>query len=267
MLRFYQEGDNALDNDNNSVLNESLKILIPVAALVLCLAIGLISFKMLKKSEKGTDVSGREIAMSESETESKQPYSEEKQSDSTELQDKPASEQVNDSEDENEPIEATEEKEAVETERKESAEIPAISMSTIESVFASSWKAEPEYDLYHVPENIIDGDMNTGWCEDAEGNGEGEEVVLYFDKNYMVSGMYIYPGYHKNESLFVKNGMPIRIKITGDHSETFDLDDEMNRQKLTFETPMITDELTIEILKVRKGTKYSDTLITDVKLF
>ena len=145
--------------------------------------------------------------------------------------------------------------------------VPAISMDGIETISASSWKSEPEYGLYHVPENMIDGDLSTGWCEDAGGDGIGETVYLYFDKQYKVTGMDIYPGYHKSQDLFEKNGVPVKIKITGDHAETFTLNDEMKSQKLTFSEPMLTEKLTIEILKVRSGSKYKDTLITDIKMY
>ena len=79
--------------------------------------------------------------------------------------------------------------------------------------------------------------------------------------------MDIYPGYHKSQDLFEKNGVPVKIKITGDHAETFTLNDEMKSQKITFSEPMLTEKLTIEILKVRTGSKYKDTLITDIKMY
>ena len=145
--------------------------------------------------------------------------------------------------------------------------VPAISMDGIETISASSWKSEPEYGLYHVPENMIDGDLSTGWCEDAGGDGIGETVYLYLDKQYKVTGMDIYPGYHKSQDLFEKNGVPVKIKITGDHAETFTLNDEMKSQKITFSEPMLTEKLTIEILKVRSGSKYKDTLITDILMY
>ena len=163
-----------------------------------------------------------------------------------------------------------EEEEAARKKEEEAAKknsVPAISMDGIETISASSWKSEPEYGLYHVPENMIDGNLSTGWCEDAGGDGIGETVYLYFDKQYKVTGMYIYPGYHKSQDLFEKNGVPVKIKITGDHAETFTLNDEMKSQKITFSEPMLTEKLTIEILKVRSGSKYKDTLITDILMY
>ena len=163
-----------------------------------------------------------------------------------------------------------EEEEAARKEEEEAAKknsVPAISMDGIETISASSWKSEPEDGLYHVPENMIDGNLSTGWCEDAGGDGIGETVYLYFDKQYKVTGMYIYPGYHKSQDLFEKNGVPVKIKITGDHAETFTLNDEMKSQKIAFSEPMLTEKLTIEILKVRSGSKYKDTLITDILMY
>ena len=162
-----------------------------------------------------------------------------------------------------------EEPSSYEPEKKEekATEIPQVSMSSIESVYASSWLAEPEYGIYHTTEKLIDGDTSTAWCEDVSGNGIRETVELYFDGEYVVSGMYIWPGYHKSDEMFEKNSTPTRIRLTGDHSETFDLEDAKKRQKLVFDTLMTTDELTIEILKVREGWGYKDTLISEVKLF
>ena len=165
------------------------------------------------------------------------------------------------------PEEGVKDPENGKTEIDSSKPAAAITMHNIESISASSWKSEPEFDLYHRPVNLIDGDLNTAWCENVADSGVGETVDLYFDNEFVVSGIYIYPGYHKSNELFEKNGTPVKIRITGDHSETFSLKDEMKRQKLTFDTPMTTDGLTIEILKVRKGWKYNDTLITEIKLF
>ena len=154
-------------------------------------------------------------------------------------------------------------------EGKKVAQTPeAVTMDMITSITASSWKTEPEYDQYHYPENMLDGDLTTAWCEDVKGDGVGEMVTVYFDRKCKISGLYIYAGYHKSKDLFNKNNVPIQILVRGDdRTEVLTLDANMKRQKLNFTAPMYTEHFSLEIRKVHKGTTYDDTLITDIKFY
>lgn len=149
------------------------------------------------------------------------------------------------------------------------AETPAkVNMDMITSITASSWKSEPDYDQYHYPENMLDGDLTTAWCEDVQGDGFGEGITIYFDRKCKITGLYIYAGYHKSMDLFDKNNVPIQIFVRGDdRSEVLTLNADMICQKLNFTTPMYTKHFALEIRKVRKGNKYDDTLITDIKFY
>ena len=75
-----------MNPDNNPNKKESFKILIPVAALVVCLAIGLIAYMMLRKPDNAQPAAVQETAESEVEqTDSDEPV----QSDSMEKQNEP----------------------------------------------------------------------------------------------------------------------------------------------------------------------------------
>lgn len=74
-----------MNNDNNAKSKKSVLILIPVAALTICLAIGLIAYMMLTKSDKGTSAPAQEKVESTEKTEVEQSDKTE-ESDSSDIQ-------------------------------------------------------------------------------------------------------------------------------------------------------------------------------------
>ena len=163
---------------------------------------------------------------------------------------------------------AAEEKAAREASRK-AAEIPNISMDALNSnsVTASSTLDEHLYNTYYGPDNVIDGSLQTAWCEGVDGDGIGEYLMFSFDKMYRISGMYIYAGYHKigDSDHYTRNGRPTMLRISGGgRSEVISLPDRKERFTVSFEKPFETDMIKIEILDAVSGSKYDDTLITEI---
>ncbi len=149
------------------------------------------------------------------------------------------------------------------------AEPPAQEVQTSNVVKVTATSSLSEYGMTHSPERIIDGDLSTAWVEGAGGQGRGESVTLDFGGTYTVSGFTIYPGYQKSEDLYYKNSRPSALRVTYSDGtvEEFTLEDKMGAQMITFSDPVQTDSLTLEIESVYAGTKYQDTVITEINIF
>ena len=134
------------------------------------------------------------------------------------------------------------------------------------SLSASSTLQEQGYD--HSPKCAMDGSSSTAWVEGASGDGTGEWLRLDFGKDCALTGLEIWSGYQKSETLFGKNSRPARIRITfsDGSSQEFDLTDTMSMQTISFGGKRVTSSLTITIVSVYPGTGYSDVCISELRL-
>ncbi len=122
-----------------------------------------------------------------------------------------------------------------------------------------------QYGVYS-PENVIDGDTKTAWCEGVSGSGEGEWIEIDFYTTRTVSNLKIFPGYGETEKLFRANNRPRALDIEfGDKSHTsVELTDEYRMQNFSFPPKEGGTYLKISIKDVYKGTKYDDTCISEI---
>ncbi|TGM98983.1 NADase-type glycan-binding domain-containing protein [Leptospira dzoumogneensis] len=142
----------------------------------------------------------------------------------------------------------------------------------------------------------MDGDSSTAWSEGEEGDGIGEMLIAIVDIRKPIK---IWIGFGRSENSFFENNRPKRIRIHAFEAQGFsfgldnvnlhnnkllgssevELNDVNDYQKLTipiYQLKGISNESTgfekhfysfiaIEILEVYKGSKYSDTLISEVQ--
>ncbi len=155
---------------------------------------------------------------------------------------------------------------AQESEEKSST-YPAIDMTDIVSTTESSYLKES--DLHYPASSTIDGDPATGWSEDVSSYGEGEWIVLSFDGTYIISGLRIATGLQTDSDRYFNNARPRQILLTfSDGSEiTADLEDRMGYQNIEFEQPVASNNLKVTISAVYRGSKYEDTLISEIELY
>lgn len=149
------------------------------------------------------------------------------------------------------------------------AMISKISNDNIIDIEASSYLDESKYNIAHLPERIIDGDLTTGWVEGASGQGIGEYITIYFDDEYLVSGFSINAGYQKSNDLYSKNSRPkeIYISFADGSGESQVLSDTNGKQDIKLSNPVVTDSITLRIDSVYPGSKYEDTVITEMSLY
>jgi hypothetical protein len=136
----------------------------------------------------------------------------------------------------------------------------------IDRAEATSYLTQKKYT--HGPENVFDGDLTKAWCEDASGYGMGQSLTVYLKQKSVVSGMRIWAGYHKSSSLYYKNSRPALLLLEFSDGEVYQwaLSDAMEEQEISL--PGIrTEYVKITIMDVYSGTKYEDTLITEIELY
>lgn len=142
-----------------------------------------------------------------------------------------------------------------------------VKMEDLQSVTATS--SLSERGMVHSAKRICDGTLRRAWTEGVPGQGIGEGVTFTFDGEYAFSGMRINAGYQKSESLYYKNSRPKKIRLDFSDGSTVrvSLRDVYATQKVTFDECIIADEVTVIIESVYKGSKYSDTVISELIWF
>ena len=135
--------------------------------------------------------------------------------------------------------------------------------------YVSSTSSLSEYNMTHSPERVIDGDLSTAWVEGADGQGTGEAITLYFDKQYFIHGMNICAGYQKSSSLYDKNSRPAEVLISfgNESGEVYTLQDVNGEQEIIFHQPVIADHVTLTIESVYAGSRYEDTVISEISVY
>lgn len=138
-----------------------------------------------------------------------------------------------------------------------------------EIISASATSELVEDDVTHSASRAIDGDLTKAWVEGASGQGIGESITLTLSAESALSGITIYAGYQKSQDLYLKNSRPQRITL--DFSDgtqmTLTLEDVCDAQTFSFDETIAADSVTVTIDSVYEGTKYEDTVISEIMLF
>ncbi|WP_207649347.1 NADase-type glycan-binding domain-containing protein [Clostridium grantii] len=116
---------------------------------------------------------------------------------------------------------------------------------------------------------INDFRLDTAWNEGKEGNGIDEwiEIKLHWPSD--VNGIIIENGYKKTEKLYFENNRPktLEIELIGQDTFTVQLPDDFENSYY-LKLPKTYDAIGVKItiLDVYKGSKYSDTCISEIQL-
>lgn len=139
-------------------------------------------------------------------------------------------------------------------------------MRDVEDVTASSYFSEKN--IKHVPDLIMDGDTTTAWVEGVDGNGEGESITFTFGDLYVVSDIKIWNGYQKSEDLYYKNARPseLELEFSDGSTERISLQDMASGfQEFALERH-VTSYVKVKIVSTYDGSKYEDTVISEIEL-
>ncbi|MEF9951738.1 MAG: discoidin domain-containing protein [Clostridium sp.] len=154
----------------------------------------------------------------------------------------------------------------------------AIPDGSIGYVEASSYKVEEGnsetrvYDAFKA----TDGNKNTAWVEGAAGYGEGEWITITLNRECEIKGLIIENGYKKQykdkvpDYLYNRNSRPKKIRLTFDDgsAEEVILHDNFNKEnRIKLSYPRVASQVGIQIMSVYPGSEYTDTCISEVRLF
>lgn len=143
---------------------------------------------------------------------------------------------------------------------------PEVRMRDVEDVTASSYLSEKN--IKHMPDLIMDGDTTTAWVEGVDGNGEGESITFTFGDLYAVSDIKIWNGYQKSEDLYYKNARPaeLELEFSDGSTEQISLQDTSSGfQEFALERH-VTSYVKVKIISTYEGSKYEDTVISEIEL-
>ena len=136
----------------------------------------------------------------------------------------------------------------------------------ITGIYHSSALTDGSY-IYSA-QNLVDGNISSCWSEGVYSFGIGESIVINFDKSYKIHGINIWNGYQKSSELFYKNSRPSSIRIITDlWYWDFHLEDRMGMQTFNFGIFDSTRSVKIVINDIYRGTKYTDTCISEISFF
>lgn len=144
---------------------------------------------------------------------------------------------------------------------------PPVTKEAVSSITSTS--ALGEYGMVHSPERLMDGDMATAWVEGTSGNGEGEIVTFVLNGTYTLSGFTINGGYQKNSDLYGKNSRPseIEVSLSDGTVQSFAIADTEGKQEFKFAEPKTVTSISVKIVSVYSGWKYTDTAITEMSFY
>lgn len=149
----------------------------------------------------------------------------------------------------------------------------------------SAWTAEasstdnPVYDkssgtnLYYLPEYAIDGTLTKAWGKGADGDGIEEWLKITFPSSRTVAKVGIVIGYVKHHPDFgdvfwLNNRVKkARLEFSDGSSQVWTFRDVQEMQYMEFDTPITTSFIKLTILDVYAGSKWQDTLISEIDVW
>lgn len=122
---------------------------------------------------------------------------------------------------------------------------------------------------YYNPENAIDNDTSTAWIEDLEGDGIGEFIQFSSENTFKVDKIDIINGFTKSQDLYIKNN---RVKkVTLEFSDGTKQVHKLRDNNMDYQTIDVggvnTNSVKVIIDEVYKGSKYSDTCISEISIY
>ena len=114
--------------------------------------------------------------------------------------------------------------------------------------------------------NAIDGDITTSWQESVEGDGIGEYLIAYFDKEQDIDLIRLRLGY---ASYYDNNGRPktLRFDFSDNSYAIYEFADINQDFYLRTEQSVHTNFIKLTILDAFTGAKCADTCITEVTAY
>lgn len=117
------------------------------------------------------------------------------------------------------------------------------------------------------PQNLVDGNPATAWCEGVAGPGNGQEISIAFSRPVIVSQIIVVNGYAKSDDTFRNNNsIHTLTAIWPDNStSTLDLADSMAPHAIPTGHTEPVQRLRFRIESVNGGSKWPDTCLSELR--
>ncbi|XOK64932.1 NADase-type glycan-binding domain-containing protein [Paenibacillus elgii] len=134
----------------------------------------------------------------------------------------------------------------------------------VKRVTASSTLPDEKKISYNANQ-LTDGNTKTGWCEGIKGDGIGETVTFEFGEHREVSGIDLINGLAQSLQTFKANNRvkSLKAEFSDGSSEILNA----SFVQMNFDKKVKTSFIKLTILEVEKGDKYSDTCMSEVRVF
>lgn len=125
-----------------------------------------------------------------------------------------------------------------------------------------------ETTITHYAQRVLDGKLETAWCEGVKGVGVGEWIRLSnaAEKELEIIAIEVKGGYQADQKRLDNNGWPteLLIECEGGYSQKVDFYDY--DAVFLLDMPVKTDWVKLTILNAMPGEKYEDTCISEIRL-
>lgn len=117
---------------------------------------------------------------------------------------------------------------------------------------------------------LFDSRPSFGWADGNENmTGEGESLTFFFDEPRRIEQIKIWNGYHRSGEHFDLNERAALISFgpEGGTPCEYILEDSMDPQVITLETPLVGNSFTMDFLEIYPGEAYRDLVISELRFF
>lgn len=125
-----------------------------------------------------------------------------------------------------------------------------------------------ETTITHYAQRVLDGKLETAWCEGVKGVGVGQWIRISnaAEKELEIIAIEIKGGYQADQKRLDNNGWPteLLIECEGGYSQKVDFYDY--DAVFLLDMPVKTDWVKLTILNAMPGVKYEDTCISEIRL-
>lgn len=150
---------------------------------------------------------------------------------------------------------------------KSGSTITVIPPLVVSGSITPSSTLQPE-EAYHAG-YLFDGRTDSGWVEGNKGSGTGEKLTFTFNSSATITKLRIANGMQLSETHYKANE---RVKSFSffadtDSGKKYQLPDSMAVQIVPLEKPLTGKSFSFTITDIYAGTKYKDTVISEIQFF
>lgn len=121
----------------------------------------------------------------------------------------------------------------------------------------------PQSGNTYGPDNLLDGNDRTAWCEGVSGNGEGQEIEIAIFDASPFRRITIQNGYAKSQKVYQNNGRIRTIEVQTDRGDRFRTQLPDTPSAVIVNLPQLAEYrgIYIKVIDVYPGAKYQDTCL------